>query len=644
MSEFSILPGMNSPAALKSLSSEELKILSGEIREYIIETVQRNGGHMASNLGAVELTIALHRSFNSPIDKIVWDVGHQCYTHKLLTGRFEEFKTLRKMNGLSGFPKREESPHDIMNTGHASTSVSAALGVLVGEQLAGTRGRAIAVIGDGSLTGGQALEALNYAGHLGKNLIIILNDNNMSIGNNVGAISSYMSRLTSTGSYMNMRRFIDRAISTIPFFGKAILKFVYRLKRGAKSVLFKENLFTDLGFKYIGPIDGHNIDRMEKIFEVAKEVNQPLVIHVATIKGKGLLDAEENPAGYHGVSPEVPEKTETGESADTIKMTEAYGQAIVHAAEKDKSIVALTAAMTSGTGLKAFSEKFPDRFFDVGITEPHGITYAAGMAVAGRKPFVSIYSTFMQRAVDQVIHDVAIPHLPVTIVMDRAGLVPGDGETHQGVYDISLFKNVPGLTFVAPVNQAEMELAVEMAREADGPVMIRYAKDNCYPECDELAVPFEIGRGVFLRKGEDQENRTLILSLGSLLNEAEKCALILEKKGIPCDVYNMRFIAPLDIDYLLDLVSNYNLTVLIEDGVKTGGLGEKIAAAMLEHDRNFHFRHLGAPDEFLGQATREELIRECGLDGKSLAGRIDEILHNYRFEEVVKQVRNDSWR
>lgn len=374
---------------------------------------------------------------------------------------------------------------------------------------------------------------MNYAGHLGKNLIIILNDNNMSIGNNVGAISSYMSRLTSTGSYMNMRRFIDRAISTIPFFGKAILKFVYRLKRGAKSVLFKENLFTDLGFKYIGPIDGHNIDRMEKIFEVAKEVNQPLVIHVATTKGKGLLDAEENPAGYHGVSPEVPEKTETGESADTIKMTEAYGQAIVHAAEKDKSIVALTAAMTSGTGLKAFSEKFPDRFFDVGITEPHGITYAAGMAVAGRKPFVSIYSTFMQRAVDQVIHDVAIPHLPVTIVMDRAGLVPGDGETHQGVYDISLFKNVPGLTFVAPVNQAEMELAVEMAREADGPVMIRYAKDNCYPECDELAVPFEIGRGVFLRKGEDQENRTLILSLGSLLNEAEKCALILEKKGSP---------------------------------------------------------------------------------------------------------------
>ncbi|MBN2659529.1 MAG: 1-deoxy-D-xylulose-5-phosphate synthase [Spirochaetales bacterium] len=647
MSEFSILPGMNNPAALKSLSSEELKILSGEIREYIIETVHRNGGHMASNLGAVELTIALHRSFNSPVDKIIWDVGHQCYTHKLLTGRFEEFRTLRQLNGMSGFPKREESPHDIMNTGHASTSVSAALGVLVGEQLAGFRGRAIAVIGDGSLTGGQALEALNYAGHLGKNLIIILNDNNMSIGNNVGAISSYMSRMTSTGSYINMRRFIDRAISTIPFFGKATLRFVYRLKRGAKSIFFKENLFTDLGFKYIGPIDGHNIERMEKVFEVAKEVNQPLVIHVATTKGKGLTDAEENPAGYHGVSPKAPEKADESEKDDSPsaqKLTEAYGQTIVKAAERDKNVVALTAAMTSGTGLKEFSETYPDRFFDVGITEPHGITYAAGLAVAGRKPFISIYSTFMQRAVDQVIHDVAIPHLPVTIVMDRAGLVPGDGETHQGIYDISLFKNVPGMTFVAPVNQSEMEMAVELALKSRGPFMIRYAKESCYPECAALSAPFESGRGVFLSKGEGRENKTLLISLGSLLTEAETCAGLLEKKGISCDVYNMRFIAPLDIDYLLDLVSNYNLTVFVEDGVKTGGLGEKIAAAMLEHDRNFHFRYLGAPDEFLGQATREELIRMCGLDGKSLAGRVEEILHNYRFEEVVKQVRNDSWR
>jgi len=644
MSEFSILPGINNPAALKSLSSEELKILSGEIREYIIETVSRNGGHMASNLGAVELTIALHRSFNSPVDKIVWDVGHQCYTHKLLTGRFDGFPTLRKMNGLSGFPKREESPHDIMNTGHASTSVSAALGVLVGEQLNGSRGRAIAVIGDGSLTGGQALEALNYAGHLNKNLIIVLNDNNMSIGNNVGAISSYMSRLTSSGSYINMRRFIDRSISTIPFFGKATLKLVYRLKRGAKSVLFKENLFTDLGFKYIGPIDGHNIDRMEKVFEIAKEVDQPLVIHVATIKGKGLPEAENNPAIFHGVSAKVPAESEKSDVSDVQRLTEAYGKVLVKAAAENKDIVALTAAMTSGTGLKDFSEKYPDRFFDVGITEPHGITYAAGMAVSGKRPFISIYSTFMQRAVDQVIHDVAIPKLPVTIVMDRAGLVPDDGETHQGVYDISLFKNVPGMTFVAPVNSVEMEQAVAMALKSDGPFMIRYAKDKCFRECEALSAPFEKGRGVFLHKGDDGEKKSLIISLGSLLTEAEQCAEILEKRGLPCDVYNMRFIAPLDIDYLLDLVSNYNLTVFVEDGVKTGGLGEKIAAAMLEHDKNFHFRYLGVPDQFLGQATRKELIRQCGLDGKSLAGRIEEILHNYRFEEVVKQVRNDSWR
>jgi 1-deoxy-D-xylulose-5-phosphate synthase len=568
MSEFSILPGIKDPAALKNLTPEELKSLSDEIREYIIETVNRNGGHMASNLGAVELTIALHRSFNSPVDKIIWDVGHQCYTHKLLTGRYEQFKTLRQAGGLSGFPKREESPHDIMDTGHASTSVSAALGVLVGEQLGGGRGRAVAVIGDGSLTGGQALEALNYAGHLGKNLIIILNDNNMSIGNNVGAISSYMSRLTSTGSYMNMRRFIDRAVSTIPFFGKATLKFIYRLKRGAKGVIFKENLFTDLGFKYIGPIDGHNIERLEKVFAIAREVEQPLVIHIATRKGKGLTDAEENPSNFHGVSP-TPDKQEKEDSTGEImRLTGAYDQAIVRAAEKDNTVVALTAAMTSGTGLKRFSEKFPERFFDVGITEPHGITYAAGLAISGRKPFVSIYSTFMQRAVDQVIHDVAIPGLPVTIVMDRAGLVPGDGETHQGLYDISLFKNIPGMTFVSPVNLAEMEEAVAMALKSDSPFMIRYSKEKCFRDCEALSAPFEKGRGVFLHRNEGEEQKTLIISLGSLLEQAEDCALRLEKSGIHCDVYNMRFIAPLDIDYLLDLVSNYNLTVFIEDGVK----------------------------------------------------------------------------
>ena len=644
MSEFSILPGIKDPAALKNLTPEELKSLSDEIREYIIETVNHNGGHLASNLGAVELTIALHRSFNSPVDKIIWDVGHQCYTHKLLTGRYNQFKTLRQSGGLSGFPKRDESPHDIVNTGHASTSVSAALGVLVGEQLGGSKGRAIAVIGDGSLTGGQALEALNYVGHLGKNLISILNENNMSIGNNVGAISSYMSRLTSTGSYINMRRFIDRAVSTIPFFGKAILKFIYRLKRGAKGVIFKDNFFTDLGFKYIGPIDGHNIERLERVFEIAKKVDQPLVIHIATLKGKGLIDAEENPSGFHGVSP-LPEKKGNEDSSEEVMLlTGAYDKAIINAAEKDSSVVALTAAMTSGTGLKRFSEFFPERFFDVGIAEPHGITYAAGLAISGRKPFVSIYSTFMQRAVDQVIHDVAIPGLPVTIVMDRAGLVPGDGETHQGVYDISLFKNIPGITFVSPVNLTEMEEAVALALKSDGPFMIRYSKEKCFRECEELSKPFEAGRGVFLHRKESEGQKTLIISLGSLLEEAEDCANRLEGRGIHCDVYNMRFIAPLDIDYLLDLVSIYNLTIFIEDGVKKGGLGEQIAAAMLVHDKTFHFRNLGVPDKFLGQATRKELIRECGLDGESLAAEIEEILHAYRFEEVVKQVRNDSWR
>jgi 1-deoxy-D-xylulose-5-phosphate synthase len=587
MSEFSILPGLKDPAALKNLTSEELETLSDEIREYIINIVNKNGGHMASNLGAVELTIALHRSFNSPFDKIVWDVGHQCYTHKLLTGRYKEFVTLRQFGGMSGFPKREESVHDIMNTGHASTSVSAALGVLVGEHLNKSKARVIAVIGDGSLTGGQALEAMNHAGHISKNLIIILNDNNMSIGRNVGALSSYMSRLTSTGSYQQFRDLIDKSIRIIPFFGKAILRFVYRLKRGAKGVFYKENLFT---------------------------------------KGKGLTVAEDDPSGFHGVSP-ILDKTENEPlKQKRMMLTEAYGRTLVEAAEENEQIVAVTAAMTNGTGLKGtglvdFSEKYPDRFFDVGITEPHALTYSAGLAITGKKPFVSIYSTFMQRAVDQVFHDIAIPSLPVTIVMDRSGLVPGDGETHQGLYDIALFKTVPGVIFISPVNLTEMEFAIKMAQKTNGPFMIRYAKDVCFEERNELTLPFVTGRGVFLRKSEE-EKKILILSLGSLLSEAEKCADLLEERDISTDIYNMRFIAPIDIDYLFDIVSNYTLTVFIEDGVKTGGLGESIAARMFENNKNFHFRYFGAPDKFLGQATREELIKECGLDGESLMNEI----------------------
>lgn len=643
MSEFSILPGITDPAVLKNLSSEELEKLASEVRQYIIETVNKNGGHMASNLGAVEMTIALHRVFNSPTDKIVWDVGHQCYTHKLLTGRFKEFTTLRQSDGMSGFPKRSESPHDIMDTGHASTSVSAALGVLVGEILKGGKGKAIAVIGDGSLTGGQALEALNYTGHLRKNLIIILNDNNMSIGTNVGAMSSYMSRLTSTGSYVNMRNLIDRSVSTIPFFGKSILNLIYRLKRGAKGAIYKENLFSDLGFKYIGPIDGHNLEKMEKVFAIAKDMGEPLVIHVVTKKGKGLSHAEEDPSSYHGISP-LPPESEKQVDPSAMKLTAAYGKSLVEAARKDERIVALTAAMTSGTGLSEFASTFPKRFFDVGITEPHGVTYAAGMAVSGMKPFVSIYSTFMQRAVDQVIHDVAIPGLPVTIVMDRAGLVPADGETHQGLYDISLFKNIPGMTFLSPVNLSEMKQAVSLAARSTGPFMIRYAKDYCFRECEELNAPFEEGKGVFLKKCDTKDEKTLILTLGSLISEAEKCSEILETRGMKADVYNLRYIAPLDIDYISDLVSNYSLAVMIEDGVKTGGLGENIAARILERNETVHFRYWGAPDRFLGQATREELIKKCGLDSVSLADRIQSIQKSYRFEEVVKQVRNDSWR
>ncbi|MDC7240899.1 MAG: 1-deoxy-D-xylulose-5-phosphate synthase [Spirochaetales bacterium] len=645
MKDFPILSGISSPDQLKSLSVKELNTLAEEIRSYIIQTVSRNGGHLASNLGVVELTLAMHYVFMSPRDKFVWDVGHQCYTHKLLTGRFGDFPTIRKKDGISGFPKREESIHDAFNTGHASTSISAGLGILTGSRLQDRSSKVLCVIGDGALTGGQALEALNIAGHVKENLIVILNDNEMSIGRNVGAISSYMSRLALTGGYLRFRRIVDFTISHIPFFGKALLRWVYKLKRGVKGVLYKENLFTDLGFKYVGPVKGHNVEKMIDIFTHVRDTEGPVLLHVLTTKGKGYSPAEGDPSSYHGVGPF---DVETGKidpamkpSPEIVTTTTAFGRAAVEEASKNSRIVAITAAMSSGTGLNAFRDSYPDRFFDVGITEPHALTFAAGQAASGLKPIVAVYSTFMQRAVDQVIHDIALPNLPVVICMDRAGLVGDDGETHQGIFDISLFRNIPNISFLAPLSEKEVAMALSWACSSEGPVMIRYPKGASYCSGEEQDASFEEGKGVIVRRREKAD--VLIVSVGGLLEEAVAASELLEEKDILCDVYHMRFIRPLDKKYLISLLERYEQILVVEEGIAAGGMGEEIAALLFENGIQCSFSALGVPSVFLPQASRSELIRECGLDRESIAARVEGIQQEIRFSKVVDMVKNDKW-
>jgi 1-deoxy-D-xylulose-5-phosphate synthase len=631
-----LLKKIKDPVDLKKIPQEELPLLAEEIRRTIIDTVSTNGGHLASNLGVVEMTMALHYVFDSPDDRIIFDVGHQCYTHKLLTGRAGRFSTLRKKNGLSGFPKRSESPHDTVETGHASTSISYGTGISAALHLLEKNQRVICVIGDGALTGGQALEALNYAGHLKKQIIIILNDNEMSINRNVGGISSYLSRITVTRRYENFRRVVDAIIRHIPLIGKPMLAFVYRLKRGMKGLFYRETLFTDLGFDYVGPLDGHDLKSLIKTFTDVKSLKNPVVIHTITTKGKGYQPAEGNPSSYHGVSP-TPKEAGGG-----MTMTRAFGQSLTELAEKDSRITAITAAMMEGTGLSDFHDRFPTRFFDVGIAEQHAVTFAAGQALTGLRPVVAIYSTFMQRSVDQLVHDIAIPGLPVVIAMDRAGLVPQDGETHQGIFDLQLFRSIPGITFMLPATASEMKMALAFALEQSAPCLLRYPKDDCHDDKKDFTRPFEAGRGIITKKTDGA--MVLILSAGGLLEEAEKSAALLKKEGFPTDVYHMRFIAPLDEAHLTELSVSYKFIFCVEEGIKQGGIGERIGSLLKENEVPALYRGFGIDGSFPPHASRKELIQHYGLDGKSLAARIQEIVETHRFRKVVEQVKQDRWK
>jgi 1-deoxy-D-xylulose-5-phosphate synthase len=618
-----ILDSINSPADLKKLDIAALRRLAEEIRQRIIATVTRNGGHLASNLGVVELTLALHRVFDSPRDSIVWDVGHQSYAHKLVTGRRKEFDGLRRKGGLSGFPKRAESAHDAFDTGHASTSISAALGLLEARRLRGLPGRLIAVIGDGALTGGMALEALSHAGQLGLPLIIVLNDNKMSISPNVGALSRYLSRLSATAGYQAIRSRIDRLVRGVPLMGSRLFATMMRGKRAVKALFFKENLFSDLGFEYAGPIDGHSLHDMIAVFREVKALDRPVVVHVVTRKGKGFDLAEEDPTRYHGLSP-MSCGDDLIEPRAVGSFTEAFSAALLARACADERIVAVTAAMTKGGGLEPFRALFPGRLYDVGIAEQHAVTFAAGLAAGGMRPVVAVYSTFMQRAVDQVFHDVALPGLPVVFALDRAGAVGEDGETHQGIYDIPIFRSMPNLAILAPASAAELALCLAWAFESGGPAMIRYPKAECPREEEAYAEPLVAGRGVFLRRsGAD----CLVVALGGLASLAAEASdrLLRESSGRPegsADVFSLRFVSPIDEEAFLEAAAPYRRVLVVEEGVVAGGVGQYLTALASRRLPRAMFRSAGFPSEPFAQASRGELLESAGLSAAGIAARI----------------------
>lgn len=612
---FSFLAGIHSPSDIQNLSVSELKILSSEIRKKIIEVVGVNGGHLSSNLGVVELTLALHRVFDSPTDKFVWDVGHQCYTHKMLTGRYEQFSTIRKKDGLSGFPKREESPHDSFDTGHSSTSISVAYGLLTAKRLQNSKGKVIAVIGDGALSGGMAIEALSHAGQGNNDLIVILNDNKMSISPNTGALSEYLSRLTMGAHYQRFRYKVDRAVRIIPFCGPSLAKFIHRFKRGLKGLLFKDNLFVDLGFEYVGPLNGHNIEELEKVLRDVRALHRPVVVHVLTKKGKGYSLAEDDPSTFHGIGPFCISDG-TVEKFHTTSFTEAFSKSLLEEAAKDSRIVAITAAMSKGTGLAPFQHRYPDRFFDVGIAEQHAVTFSGGLAAGGLKPVVAIYSTFMQRAVDQLIHDVALQKLPVVFALDRAGAVPDDGETHQGLYDITLFRPVPGLSILCPASACEMKLMLSWALTQDLPVMLRYPKAACPTELPAFSLPLETGRGVFThRDGSD----LLIICTGGMYAEVHEAANILARSGSPVDSYLLRFIKPIDESYMVDVVSSYSAVIFVEDGAETGGIASDLSSLIRRFHPSIQTSVMSFPDLFYPQGNRQEILSSAGLSSAHIA-------------------------
>ena len=619
-----LLENISCPKDLENFSNSDLHLLAKEVRQRILDTASKNGGHVASNLGVVELTIALHKVFNNEDDAIIFDVSHQSYTHKLLTGRNKEFETLRKQGGISGFTKRKESPYDYFDAGHASTSISSALGLLTGRKLLEKSGKVVAVIGDGALTGGMAFEALSHGGQLSKDLVVVLNDNQMSISRNTGSLSRYLSRLTSKSNYQKFRNAIDKTVQKIPFLNKPLSRFIFRFKRAIKASLFSNNLFVDLGFEYFGPFDGHNIESLSSIFNDVKKLDRPCVVHVLTKKGYKYDLAEKNPTKFHGLGPF---SLETGELLSTSgkTFTEVFSNKILELGKKHSNIACITAAMIDGTGLSKFAEAFPNRFFDVGIAEEHAVTFAGGLARAGIKPVVAIYSTFIQRAVDQLIHDIALQNVPAVFVLDRAGPVPDDGETHQGIFDISLLRPIPNISLLAPSSEKELELCLEWAVEQSFPVVIRYPKGQIPKENLEVASPIECGKGVLIKNKKNEKTECLYVCTGGILPEVEKATEILSQKNINPDIYNLRFLKPLDKEYFLSIVENYSKIVFVEDGIRIGGIGTYLESLLQRRTTGKKTHVCGFPDRFIGQGKRPEILEDAHLNPERLAKKMEDL-------------------
>lgn len=622
-----ILEGINSPEDIRGLSIEDLNILAGEIRQAILEVVSRNGGHLAPSLGTVELTLAIHYVFDTPRDKVVWDVGHQAYAHKIITGRKDEFHTLRKMGGISGFPKRSESVYDTFGVGHSSTSISAASGIAEARCLKNDDFKVIAVIGDGSMTAGMAFEGLNWSGERKKDLIVILNDNEMSISPNVGAMSSYLNRIMTGQQITKLRAKIRDFLKTVPGVGEHVIKFARQVEESLKAFIVPGLLFEEMGFKYIGPIEGHSLDHLIKNLRNVKAMERPVLVHVITKKGKGYKFAEEEPSRFHGVGPF---DIATGKSVATDNSIpsymEVFGHTMVKLAHENHAIIAITAAMTGGTGLDQFAREIPERFCDVGIAEQHGVTFAAGLATEGFIPVVAIYSTFLQRAYDQVIHDVCLQNLPVVFALDRGGIVGDDGPTHHGLFDYSYLRVIPNIVVMAPKDENELQHMLKTAVEWGGPVSIRYPRGRGVGvSLDRTLESIEIGKAQIVREGKD----VAVIAIGSTVYPSLEAAQKLVDENIQVTVVNSRFVKPLDRTLLCEVASSFKKVITVEENALMGGFGSAVLELFEESGiTDVTIKRLGIGDKFVEHGTQAQLRKKHGIDAEGIASAIREIMES----------------
>mgnify|MGYP000603908856 FL=1 len=613
-----ILEQIKGPEDLKKLTSEELSQLAEEIRAFLIEKISHTGGHLASNLGVVELTIALFRTFDLPEDKIIWDVGHQSYTHKILSGRRMEFDELRQYGGLSGFPKRKESPYDSFDTGHSSTSISAGLGIAQGRDILGEDYKVVSVIGDGALTGGMAYEALNNAARMKKNFIIILNDNKMSISENVGGMSRYLGGLRTGAGYNDLKKNVADTLERIPVVGGRMIDKIKRTKNSIKQLFIPGMLFENMGITYLGPVDGHNIPALCKVLKEAQKLDHAVLVHVLTKKGKGYEPAEKNPAHFHGVSPF---DIKTGKPLAEKKYptyTDVFSKKLCQLGETHPELVAVTAAMPDGTGVAAFGKKFPDRFFDVGIAEAHAVTSAAGMAAAGLRPVVAVYSSFLQRGYDQILHDVCIQNLPVLFAVDRAGLVGSDGETHQGIFDYSYLTSIPNMSVAAPKNLWELRAMLDFAMDYKAPFAIRYPRGTAYRGLKEFMQPIAYGKGEIIY----EEENIALLAVGSMVSTGEHVRAKLKEEGVSCTLTNARFVKPFDKELVDRLAKNHRLIVTMEENVLQGGFGLPVTAYIHEHYPQVKVMNIALPDAYVEHGNVSVLRKGLGIDSDSIIQRL----------------------